>query len=147
MSRMLTHWTDADYDRMSWHDNNVHALSIRGGEDGTGTLTLDLDFILEWLPPVDGRYSFRIAPALLTFHDVFALRVHIDYATVSAAMTPFCIGKIARVLIPSTRGYVSYRWTITINWPEGAIEFDATGFEQHLTGEPHVSETQELSRP
>jgi hypothetical protein len=29
-------WTEADYDRMSWHDNHVYGLQIEAGEHGTG---------------------------------------------------------------------------------------------------------------
>jgi len=127
-------WTEADFDSMSWHDNHVHGLEIREGEDGTGELILRLDHILEWLSPGEGgRFSFRIAPATLTFRGVFALRIELDY--IGYAFTPFSIAGISRE---------GNRWSIGINWPEGIISFDATSFVQELTGEEVLSDKQSL---
>lgn len=39
-------WTEADYEKFSWHDNHVHGISICEGEHGTGELILDLDYML-----------------------------------------------------------------------------------------------------
>ena len=73
-----TSWTEADFDDMSWHDNHVHAFRIREGEHGTGEVELDLDYILEWLSPTEGRVSFRVAPASLTGRGVYDLQIAID---------------------------------------------------------------------
>ena len=89
-------WTQDDFDSMSWHDNHVHGLTIHSGEHGTGELILDLDYILEWLPAVEGRYRFVLAPADLCFHDVTDLRISLDYVNPSAAITPFSISNIGR---------------------------------------------------
>ena len=90
-----TSWTEADFDDMSWHDNHVHAFRIREGEHGTGEVELDLDYILEWLSPTEGMFSFRVAPASLTFRGVYDLQIAIDYAVVSAGLSPLCISQIA----------------------------------------------------
>jgi hypothetical protein len=126
-------WTEADFDSMSWHDNHVYGLEIRRGEDGAGELVLRLDYILEWLGPEDGRFTFRMAPATLTFHGVFALRIELDY--IGYAFTPFSIAGIGRE---------GNRWTIGINWPEGIISFEATSFGQELIGAPVLSDQQSL---
>jgi hypothetical protein len=34
------HWTHEDFERMSWHDNHVHALRIVEGRHGAGELLL-----------------------------------------------------------------------------------------------------------
>ena len=120
-------WTDADFESMSWHDNHVHGLQIEGGgAHGTGTLVLDLDYITEWLPPVDGAFQFRLAPATLTFQDVFGLRIELDW--IGKGMTPFSISGIGREKLP----HGSWAWTIGVNWPEGFITFESTGFTQAL---------------
>ena len=62
-------WTHEQFGAMTWHDNHVHALSIREGRHGEGELLLDLDYILEWLKAPHG-IEFRIVPALLRFIDV-----------------------------------------------------------------------------
>ena len=63
MSGEQTLWTERDFDRLSWHDTHFHGFSLREGDYGSGTLILDMDFILEWLCEEDGRCNFRIAPA------------------------------------------------------------------------------------
>ena len=120
-------WTDADFESMSWHDTHVHGLQIEGGgEHGTGTFVLDLDYIVEWLPPIEGVFQFRLAPATLTFHNVFGLKIELDW--VGAAMTPFSISAIGRKKLQ----HDSWAWSIGVNWPEGFITFESTGFTQVL---------------
>lgn len=138
-------WTDADFDAMSWHDNHVHALEIRSGDHSAGELLLGLGYILEWLPPVQGVHTFRIAPAVLHFRDVIDLSIQLDYATPSAALTPFSISSITKdVHAFPTRGH-TYRWKIDVNWPEGSITFLASGYSQSLTGPAVVTPEQFLS--
>lgn len=137
---MATSWTDANFEALSWHDNHVHGLRIEiANEDhGTGTLILDLDHILEWLPPVDGFFRFRVAPATLTFHEVFGLKVDLDWAAATAGMTPFSISQISREKVEYQTGYTRWRWAIGVNWPEGIITFEGQGFRQELRGEPVI---------
>jgi hypothetical protein len=137
-------WTDADYERMSWHDNHVHGLQIEADDDGTGRLILDLDYIVEWLCPVDGAYSFRVAPATLTFNRVFGLKIELDWATVQAGMTPFSISQISREKREHPSGYEDWLWSIGVNWPEGFISFIGTGFHQRLRSEPIITQAQHL---
>lgn len=131
-------WTDADFDDLSWHDNHVHGISIEreNPDHGTGVLTLDLDHILEWLPPRDpgGRFRFRIAPARLTFREVSDLRIEIDWAAPTADMTPFSIGEVSRSKLEYPNGYSSWAWTIEVNWPVGSITFHAPHFAQRTVG-------------
>jgi hypothetical protein len=138
-------WTDAQFDEMSWHDNHVHSLEIRSGEYGAGELLLGLGYILEWLPPEDGSYSFRIAPALLQFREVTDLSIELDYASVSAGLTPFSISSITREIHRFPSGAQTHRWTLGINWPQGSITFLASGFVQTLTGPAVISRHQFLS--
>ena len=126
---------------MSWHDNHVHGLAIEEGAHGLGELRLDLDHIVEWLACADGKCSFRLAPALLTFHGVSDLVVSLDYAGPSAALTPFSIHEVRRTLLPHGR----YAWEIELNWPKGRIAFNADGFAQVLHGNAVESERQYLS--
>jgi len=133
-------WTEQHFDEMSWHDNHVHGLKIIEGAHGSGELVLDIDYILEWLPGGSG-YKFRIVPALLTFREVFALRMSLDYAAPTAAFGPFSIHSIERREEQRER-YAAQIWKIGINWPAGAVEFEAAGFEQRAVGLPVLSEGQ-----
>ena len=139
---MKTEWTEADYEQMSWHDNHVHGLQIEdGGEHGTGVLILDIDYIVEWLRGTLGLCSFRIAPATLTFHEVFGLKIDLDWAKVSAGMTPFSISQIHR----EQRRH-DWLWTIDVNWPSGSITFSGSRYHQTLRAEPIVTQSQVLER-
>jgi hypothetical protein len=131
---------------MHWHDNAIHAFRIREGEDGcSGELILDIDFILEWLAPVEHSFNFRIAPADLTFHEVTDLVVSIDYASATAATQPMTIHEIRREAISYPNGHRSFKWNIEINWPpKGLISFQSIGFTQSLRMEPVVSGAQYL---
>ena len=140
-------WSTDDYDEMSWHDNHVHGIRIVEGVNGTGELVLDLDYILEWISSVEKHLRFRVAPAALIFHEVSptSLRIALDYAKPTAAISPFSLHSIVREKLDYPNGYVTYKWHLKINWPDGAIDFIATGFTQVLFGKPVESEGQGLS--
>jgi len=137
-------WNDSNFEEMSWHDNHVHGIRIEvANEDhGTGTLALDLDYILEWLPPTEGAFRFRVAPATLTFLEIFGLKIDLDWAAATAGMIPFSISEISREKIEYQTGYVRWRWTIGVNWPKGVITFEGEGFRQELRAEPIVTSSQ-----
>jgi hypothetical protein len=135
-------WTDADFASMSWHDNHVYAFRVDEGEWGSGTLTFDIDYIEEWLKEEKG-FRFRIVPVKLVFKDVWALRLSLDYGSVSAGMCPFSIHAITRIEEPRER-HTARVWTIDINWPKGQISFEASGFEQLSTGDTVVCEEQRI---
>ena len=109
--------------------------------DPQGNPVIDLDYILEWLCPAPNAFAFRVAPATLTFLEVFALRIEIDYASATAGITPFSIGVIKR---QEGECGMPPNWTIELNWPNGAISFSAKGFRQVLRATPIVSESQGL---
>jgi hypothetical protein len=142
MSKYL--WTEKEFDHMSWHDNHVHGLQIIEGEYGAGRLILDIDYILEWINNAEGKFQFRILPALLEFRGVTNLRVALDYATPTAGLGPFSIHAIERKIEPRER-YEAQVWTILINWPVGEITFEAEGFEQRGIYHPQLADEQCLS--
>src|SRR5262245_4509248 len=105
-------WTTADFDELSWHDCSVYGFALRdfNSEHGTAELTFDIDFIVEWLCHKDAPAQLRVAPATLAFHDVFGLRFDLDYAAVSAGMTPFTLDRIEREVLSYPGGTSSFRW-------------------------------------
>ncbi|WP_116812869.1 hypothetical protein [Steroidobacter cummioxidans] len=137
-------WTDADFERMSWHDNHVHAIRCVEGENGEGELVLDIDHILEWLKGNEGGLRFRVQPATLVFHSVMFLRIAIDYAAATAAFGPFMIDGIER-RIEKREHYEAQVWRLPISWPGGQIEFEARGFTQTAEGLPLVTSSQQLT--
>lgn len=134
-----------DYNPNAWHDNHIHGFSIREGENGAGSLVLDIDHITEWLPPKDGLFSFKLAPAYLVFHEISDLVIAIDYAGLPAAIQPLSIGKIERQEMADENGYMYMQWRIEINWPRGAIAFKGRGFSLELRAEPVESSSQVFS--
>lgn len=132
-------WHTADFDAMSWEGVHVHGLRIVENGDGTAELQLDLDFILEWPENVGAGDGFRVAQAMLQFHEVSGLRVALDYVAFSAGMSPFAIDRIERAPLreiaddEEDRG--PWRWRILVGWPEGLFEFEASGFSQWLVGD------------
>ncbi len=51
-------WSEADFDRMGWHDVTVHAFAVQPSPQDPGRLLLDLDYIVEWVPPAQPEDSF-----------------------------------------------------------------------------------------
>lgn len=144
---MTSKWTENDFDQMSWHDNAVHGIKIIEGEHGSGEFVLDLDYILDWLPSQNSIdcFQFRVAPAELRFHEATNLRVSLDYASATAALTPFSIHRIHVESVIYEGGVRSLKWRIEINWPHGEITFQAPRFTQVLTGNVVVTDNQSLS--
>ncbi len=68
---MPQHASDADLDRLSWHDNTIYGFRFDIGDSFQGDwhadLVLDIDHIVEWICATDGGARFRVAPATLTF--------------------------------------------------------------------------------
>lgn len=132
-----------------WHDNAIHGLRIVEGDEACyGDIILDIDFILEWLPPQgeDNAFRFKVAPANLTFHEVTDLVVFVDYAASTAALQPMTIHEIHREVITHPNGHSALTWKVEINWPQNSfISFHSSGFTQVLRAEPIVSGAQYLS--
>lgn len=138
-----TLWTTADFDAMNWHDAHVHALRIVHGAHGSGELILDIDYILEWHTG-EALYSFVVVQATLQFHEVHSLVMNLDYATPQAGFGAFSIDGITREPFTDARGFTAVRWRLEVNWPDGEIEFIATGFTQTRVGEPVTQMRQSL---
>jgi len=128
------------FEGFNWHDCTIHGFRVAEGDDGcSGQLTLDIDYILEWLPPADGActFGFVAAPADLVFFEVTDLVISIDYASCSAALQPMTIHEICREDLTYPNGYTSFSWTIALNWPcESFISFRSPRMPQVLKGEP-----------
>lgn len=142
-------WHTADFDALSWQGVHVHGFRMLDNGDGTAELQLDVDFIVAHPDPGGGPY--RLAQAMLQFHEVFGLRFALDYVACSAGMSAFAIGGITRVPLRENEDDEGeredtgpWRWRIDVHWPEGFLEFEATGFSQWLVGEVVEQDGQSL---
>jgi hypothetical protein len=148
---VLPSTTEPPLELRSWHDNSVHALHLTdvNPEYGTCTLTLDIDHILEWINK-GGTYEFRIAPALLRFYDVFALRFALDYSVGPIGMVPFQIDRIDRSPIENPyadeRSPKMFRWLLPVVCPKGELTFEARDWSLTFTGPAQLSQGQVLTR-
>ncbi len=136
----------ADLANRSFHDNAIHAwhLTDENPDEGTCTLTLDIDHIVEWID-VPGRFEFKIVPGLLSFYRVFRLKMEVDYSVGPIGVTPFQIDRIEQTIKKGEFADTAH-WLIPINFPSGAISFEATGWSLILVGDPIHSLRQTLTR-
>jgi hypothetical protein len=147
-------WTVEDFDRLSWHDNQVYAWRIRSADPDAGDwrsdLILDIDHIVEWVCGADRRPKFRVAPADLVFHDVTDLKIAIDWggSGFQTGLSYVSIAGIERSAIADQKVCLDrpyYRWRIALNWPRGGeISFGASGFTQTLRADPVLCDEQWL---
>src|SRR5690348_4603932 len=106
-------WTDADFDTMGWHDNNIYRIRL------TEDLELDLDYILQWnQPDLEGLpFTFWVAPATLVFKNIKNLRFDFSFA----------IGLDNSFEIEDIDRHNQHQWTIILQ--QGDIHFEADGYE------------------
>ena len=152
----MTTYSEGDFDTLSWHDCHVWAVRFDLGDpdegDWTADLVLDLDFIVEWLPPEATGCRFRVAPATLAFHGVTDPRISINWGAsgFQNGIHPVVIDSVERERVPDQKVYLDrpyFSWRIAFNWPaESEITFGAVGFTQSLLSEPVVVEGQSLPR-
>jgi len=138
-------WHAEDFESLSWHDVHVHGFRLDSfnPEEGSADLILDIDFILKWQEAETG-FLFTLCPAELRFHEVFGLKIELDYATPTAGICPFSISGISRESLEFAAGVRSFHWCISFNWPRGSLEFDAPKFTQTLMGKPIIQSGQWL---
>ncbi len=146
--------SDAEFDRLSCHDNTVYGLRFDVGDAARGDwrseLVLDIDHIVEWVCAAAGRARFRVAPATLTFHDVTDLCIAADWGDSGCrtALNEPSIGSISRQRVGGQKICLDrpyYRWRIDLSLPPGGvIAFGASGFTQTLRAEPVLLDAQRL---
>jgi hypothetical protein len=140
---MASEWTDVDFDALSWHDNALHGLRLDPADPDAGDwrsdLVLSIDHIVEWVGASDGM-QFRVAPALLTFHDVGGLSIAVDWQ--GEMLHDMAIDSIeCRAAAPAgpKRDVQRWNWHIAFNWPAGgAVSFVGGGFTLRLLDEPSL---------
>lgn len=125
-------WTDADFEKMGWHDAALHAVAFQDNED-TAELLLDLDYIVRWIEPEPPRehYKFIVAPATLVFENVWSLE-----GQIAAHRTRLEIEDIHR----RDAGSEQQEQAGVRPWVVEGHDFElilvATGFRQHFRARP-----------
>lgn len=145
--RYPTLWGDRDFDRLSWHDNPIHAIRLRNPRPDDAAhqydfdLILEIDHILEWIKTSDGRaFVLPTAPARLVFHAVDHLSINI-HLTYKQDLEVAWIEREEVVTEAERRaGTLRHRYVIHLHdtyrtGDESTISFATDGFTQELTGE------------
>jgi hypothetical protein len=134
-----TLWTDADFEKMGWHDNPVHAIAFGpGGRE----LSLDIDYIFKWEQPLPGEkyYRFWISPATLVFEDVLDLKINHD-----AYVGLIILGIERKESEKSELNFPKMIWKWRIDFVEAKWDFHATGYRQFIRKAPELFGRQRLT--
>jgi hypothetical protein len=136
-------WTEADFEKMGWHDVVIHGLSFNPPQY---ELLFDIDYIFAWIDPEPPSkyYSFWISPATLVFRNVYDFRAEIG-ASLGLQLQSIERGKERQ---PRNVAYINdkkeWEWTLDAN--EGQISFYSTGFIQFTRSIPrHWKKAQSLT--
>ena len=132
-------WTDADFDRMGWHDAALHAVAVEPDSECPGRLLLDLDYIVDWIKPEPPAiaYQWWLCPSTLVFASAWNLVG--DISIVRQAFEPG-FDRITRSE-PDEHGYRDW----TINGHEFTLTVRSPGFTQYLRQPPMLSTRQRLT--
>jgi hypothetical protein len=132
-------WTEADFDRMSWHDVVIHALAF---DTTNHELLLDIDYMFAWVDPEPPSkyYTFWMAPCTLVFRNVTDFKASIDCGL------GLQLQGIMRTDHRSPRNVDSIaektEWTWTLDANEGEISFSSVGYTQFTRKAPTLSMSQ-----
>jgi hypothetical protein len=131
-------WYTVDFDEMGWHDCKIFAIAFGLKEN---EISLDIDYILDWIPDSDGAPSFKflVVPANIVFKNVYDV-------SFECGSTELIIDEITREDPSSVKNpkYIKeeleYLWTIcTLS---GNISFRSVGFHQSARSEARLGENQ-----
>lgn len=133
-------WTEADFDRMGWHDCPIHGISTVSEFSDRLELLLDLDYIFEWINQGAGRpLAFRVAPATLVFENVYSLRMDIDSRQAGLNLDELRREGEEHAPDETTR---YWRWNLDLH--EGNIRFLSSGFRQYVRKQPVLAQGRQL---
>ena len=133
-----TIWTDADFDKMSWHDNPIYAFSINDNFE----LLLDIDYIFKWVHAGKKHFNFWMSPCTLIFENVYDIKFEsantqltIDFINKQDPQKPKNSDHIGREW--------EYDWDIVM--VGGEMCFKSVGYKMFVRREPILSRYQKLS--
>lgn len=141
-------WTLDEFEYMNWHDARIHSLGIVNDEEHyQNKLSLDIDYILEWIKNDKGGYFFSVIPCILTFYDVHDLTIDISTGrTTTLNLEIDYIEMNEYNSLDENDPFKTISWSIELQ--NGTISFEAISFEQIPSIDmPILSKTQSLKRP
>jgi hypothetical protein len=117
-----TIWTDADLDRMGWHDARIYQISF------SGDLSFDIDYIFQWNQPLAAGmpFTFWVAPVTLVFTNARLRGLDL--------LTTFYDDAFEIDYIEKNESETVKTWRIITQ--RGEMEFEADGFIQYVRQQP-----------
>lgn len=134
-------WTERDFETMGWHDSRIFGLTISKFEENEqNDLTLDIDYIFQWMDPIRGEtyFTFQVAPCTLVFHNVSDLII--DISTGLLLKIELEIDYLEMAV-----GRSENLFNFNIITHLGEIKLEATGYTQYVRQNPQHTESQILS--
>ena len=134
-------WSDADFEKMNWHDNLVYAFTF---QTESYRLLLDIDYVCRWNEPVPPSNSFTywIAPATLVFETVQAVKIDIEMKGISDII----LWGIRREKPSGPWSNSTEMWQWHLEGNEGGdFRFHASGYKMYIRKKPVFSEHQALT--
>jgi len=132
-------WTEKDFDVMGWHDAIV--WSIYGNEE-TYEFFMDLDYIFQWVHPVEPEkyFHFWVAPVTMVFEN--AHTIDLDITSQLGRIEVADLHMENPRLTPNGK---LIQHTYRFNCQEGEISINATGFKMYVRKPPKYGRAQSLS--
>ncbi len=132
--------TDRDFEKMEWHDVQIHAVAVENDFPRASEFLLDLDYILKWEDPRHPAkyFNFWVAPATLVFEHVFDLTMRIESEQLDCQ-----IDQVTREKKVTPEGTQTWFWTLKLH--QGEITFWSTGYKQYFRRHPTLHAKQHFS--
>ena len=148
MSFFPKHSEGGEQPPTTWNDNgfSLHDCYLYGvaWDCRNYSLSLDIDFIVEWLAPesAESNYSFKVCKSQLLFKNIDGTRIDLDWEQ-DAPLAQ--IRELVRGERRETRsGLSQWHWVLELSSPGGEISLWATGVELTSRDEPKMSPVQSL---
>ena len=141
--RVKDRCTSADMGQLGFHDCRVSGIRW---DASRFEVAFDLDYIVEWVAPMDGdgSYRFWISPAELRFANVDDVRIELEWSSLALQCSVRDLHRRGKRITPS--GEDQWCWELELSEPEGRIVLWATDFELNIHAAPTLCATQELGR-
>jgi hypothetical protein len=139
-------WDDGDFDQMGWHDATIYGIVFGPGEF---ELSLDIDYIFEWVHPAKGEqhFLFWVAPCTLVFQNVYDLQLSAEPLWVPA-LSILSVDVVHRTdprkLINAKYIGRDVEWQWTLECHNGDLSFWSVGFRQYVRRMPVLTTQQAL---
>jgi len=132
--------TDKDFEKMDWHDVQIHAIAMANEFPRLVELLLDLDYIIQWVDPrpPEEYHNFWLAPATLVFENVSELNIRLQTEQLECQ-----IDEMKRDARMTPSGVLIWQWTLSLH--QGELSFWSTGYKQYFRQRPIFHKKQHLS--